>query len=511
MDAADTAALRRCAFALMRPLRDSNACRWMSRRRRPVGRHIFLLMLMVSGVGLFRAEQPHERVFRAGAATSNITPDISGPSVPGGKGPSSPHVHDELHARCLVLDDGTIRLALVVCDLQRMHHSTSREARRRIWEQMGIPPENVLISATHTHSAGGVPGPRFELEAPLNPYQEFVVRRIVDGVRRAANLLRPAEVAFGRVAAPEYSFNRRWLMKQVTTPPNPFGGVDRVQSSPGFQNRSRLIEQAGPIDSTLSFLAFREPGGRLISVFSSYNMHYVGRGVPGHISADYFGAYCEALRRLQSSEDPDRPFVAIMASGTSGDVTVTDNSKPTPPGGPWAYMHKVADDLAGRVNRALPGAAWQKSAPLASRYQVLELGWRNVEKEMRALEQRDASAPALSYQQGIAARNMPTLATLANPAPVPLQVLRIGDTAIAGSACEMFAETGLEYKRRSPFAQSFLVSINHGYMGYLPTPRHFELGGYETWPGINVLEPQASVKIMDALLAMTAELAAKRE
>jgi neutral ceramidase len=492
-------------------LRDLAPCRFAVKSavfRQRASLLVALLGWCWLGLTPAEAEQAVGLHFRAGAATSNITPDLSGPPMTDGERSLSTHIHDELHARCLVLDDGKTRLALVVCDLQRMHHLTSREARRRIHEQIGIPPENVLISATHTHSAGGVPGPRFNFEPPLNPYQDFVVRRILDGVRRAANNLRPAEVAFGRVAAPEYSFNRRWLMKEVTTPKSPFGAADRAQSSPGFK-RGNLIEQAGPIDSTLSFLAFREPGGRLISVFSSYNMHYVGRGIPGHISADYFGAYCEALRRLQSSEDLDRPFVAIMASGTSGDVTVTDNSKPPPPGAPWAYMHKVADDLAGRVNRALPGAAWQESAPLASRYQILELAWRNVEKEMRALKQRDASAPALSYQQSIAARNMPTLAILANPAPVPVQVLRIGDTVIAGSACEMFAETGLEYKRRSPFAQSFLVSINHGYMGYLPTPRHFELGGYETWPGINVLEPQASVKIMDALLAMTQELAVK--
>ena len=444
--------------------------------------------------------------FRAGAAISNITPDLSPPStVPPGRA-NLMHVHDELHARCLVLDDGTTRLALVVCDLQRMHHLTSREARRRIHEQIGIPPENVLISATHTHSAGGVPGPRFNFDPPLNPYQEFVVRRIVDGVRRAANNLRPAEIAFGRVAAPEYSFNRRWLMKEA--PKSPFGGVDRARMNPPHQHPD-LIEQAGPIDSTLSFIGFREPGGRMISVFSSYNMHYVGRGAPGHISADYFGAYCEALRRLQPSEDPDRPFVGIMASGSSGDLTVTDYSKPPPPSTPWVYMRQVAEDLAGRVNRALPGAPWQKSASLASRYQVLELEWRNVEKELKLLNQRDPSAPPLSYVESIAARNMPVLATLPNPAPVPLQVLRIGDTVIAGTACEMFAETGLEYKQRSPFAQSFMVSINHGYMGYLPTPRHFELGGYETFPGVNVLEPQASVKIMDALLAMTKELAVK--
>jgi hypothetical protein len=53
-----------------------------------------------------------------------------------------------------------------------------------------------------------------------------------------------------------------------------------------------------------------------------------------------------------------------------------------------------------------------------------------------------------------------------------------------------------------------MVELAHGYYGYMPTPRHFELGGYETWPGTNNLEPQASVKMMDALLEMAAELKA---
>lgn len=41
----------------------------------------------------------------------------------------------------------------------------------------------------------------------------------------------------------------------------------------------------------------------------------------------------------------------------------------------------------------------------------------------------------------------------------------------------------------------------------MPTPRHFELCGYETWPGTNYIEPQASVKVMDALLEMGGEVA----
>jgi hypothetical protein len=51
-----------------------------------------------------------------------------------------------------------------------------------------------------------------------------------------------------------------------------------------------------------------------------------------------------------------------------------------------------------------------------------------------------------------------------------------------------------------------MVSLNHGYLGYLPTPRHHKLGGYETWLGTNRLEIEASDKLLAALLEMAKEL-----
>src|SRR4051812_35926987 len=57
-----------------------------------------------------------EGAFRAGAATSNISPWL-GLSINGSmRDHKVEHVHDELHARALVLDDGKARLAIVVAD-----------------------------------------------------------------------------------------------------------------------------------------------------------------------------------------------------------------------------------------------------------------------------------------------------------------------------------------------------------------------------------------------------------
>ncbi|MDZ7620797.1 MAG: neutral/alkaline non-lysosomal ceramidase N-terminal domain-containing protein, partial [Patescibacteria group bacterium] len=261
---------------------------------------------------------------QAGAATSNITPEL-GTLVVGGFAPyPAKHVHDELHARCLVLDDGKTKIALVVCDLLGLHRSVSVEARRLIEEATGIPPTNVLISATHTHSAGTALGTnRYSNEQELDDYQRFVARRIADGVTRAANLLRPAEVAFGTVDIPEYVHNRRWLMREGSVPPNPFGKIDKARMNPPVASPD-LIEPAGPVDPAVSIIALREPGGRLIAVYSAYSQHYISGTGPAHVSADYYGVFCETLKKLQADGETDPPFVAMLANGTSADINSID-------------------------------------------------------------------------------------------------------------------------------------------------------------------------------------------
>ena len=478
---------------------------------------------MILGFVLAAAPAPLE----AGAATSNITPPL-GTKIVGGFAPyPAEHVHDELHARCLVLDDGQTRLALVVCDLLGLHRSVSVAARRLIEEETGIPPQNVLISATHTHSAGTALGSnRYANEQELDDYQRFVARRIADGVRRASNLLRPAEIAFTRVDVPEQVHNRRWRMRQGSVPANPFGEIDQVQMNPPVRSPN-LVEPAGPVDPTVSIIALREPGGRLISVYCAYSLHYVGGSGPAHVSADYFGMFCEALKRRQPDVDGDPPFVALLANGTSGDINNIDRLNPRSSRVPYQRMREVAEDVADKVHVALGKIeSWQDRITLDARMHELQLAWRPVDGELLEwaadVEARAPRVPGGNLPVGAKfateqefvrplsyAGRVELLAEASGPALVPLQVLRIGDIAIGTSPCETFAEIGLEFKQRSPLADSFMVSLAHGYIGYLPTPRHFELGGYETWPGTNYLEPQASVTMLDALIEMTTEITPK--
>ncbi len=85
---------------------------------------------------------------------------------------------------------------------------------------------------------------------------------------------------------------------------------------------------------------------------------------------------------------------------------------------------------------------------------------------------------------------------------IPLQVLRIGEVGIAAIPFEVFVESGLALKDKSPFPRTFVIELANGSYGYLPTPRQHELGGYETWLGTNLVERQASEKIEEKLLQM---------
>jgi len=464
---------------------------------------MILAVSCLASVRLFAAS-PDKAGFRAGAAASNITPFLGGEIVGNFIRPIATNVHDELHARCLVLDDGRTRLALVVCDLLGTSRSVSTEARKLIQQNTGIPPEHVLISAVHTHSACIASG-----KGTVGEYNKFVAQRIADGVQTAIGRLRPAQVAFATAEAPEHVFNRRWFMKHGTVPPNPFGGVDRVKMNPPGGSPD-LVEPAGPTDPAVSVLALREPEGRPIAVYSAYSLHYVGGTRDGDISADYYGMYCEELKRLLGVRDQDPPFVAMMANGTSGDINSINFRKPRPSLPPYVRMRAIADDIAGKVHYALAKAEYRSGVTLAARFRELTIGSRQPTADQLAWAKATLAKPAPKSDKvdmpATYARRTLSVAEMPKTVLAPLQVFRIGPVCIAAMPCEVFCEIGLEFKKRSAVQPAFMVELAHDGLGYLPTPRHFALGGYETWLGTSRMEPQASEKMLGTVLEMAAEV-----
>src|SRR5438552_4182698 len=88
-----------------------------------------VVTLLSSGL---RGAEPGKKPFRAGAYAMDITPQKYPISVNGGmQDRLATAAHDRLHARCLVLDDGATRLALVVCDSCMIPRELLDEAKHR--------------------------------------------------------------------------------------------------------------------------------------------------------------------------------------------------------------------------------------------------------------------------------------------------------------------------------------------------------------------------------------------
>ena len=456
------------------------------------------------------------QIFQAGAATSNITPPL-GEGIVGnfGNPPPATHIHDELHARCLVLDDGETRLAFAIVDNVGIKREVFDEAKRLIHEATGLPKEHMLMSSTHTHSAtsaGGVGEKRrgWHVEEPLDAYQSFLARRIADGVRVAINNLEPARIGWGVGKVPQHVFNRRWKMKPGTPTPNPFGGEDQVVMNPGVSNPN-LLEPAGPTDPEVSFISVQSTQGRPIAVLGNYSLHYVGGLPKDHISADYFAMFSDRIQELLKADRQDPPFVGIMSNGTSGDVNNINFRGPAEKNPPYAKMRLVAEDVAQEVFRVYQTIQHQEWVRLQAAQSELTLKVRRATPEMMAhaekvLARHDTVTPAHRLEETYSQRVLQMEAEWPDEIDIILQTFRMGDLGIAAIPFETFAETGLEIKEKSPFQPTFTIGLANGIYGYLPTPEQHALGGYETWFGTNKVETNASRKIVEELLALFARL-----
>ena len=452
--------------------------------------------------------------FRAGAASANVTPPLGEPIVGGWASPPATFVHDELHARCLVLDDGATTLAFVVVDSVGVARGVFDRARKLVREETGLPEANLLLAATHTHSATSSQFPNpLAPDDTLTDYQRFLARRVADAVRLARHNLAPAEVAWGAADVSEHVFNRRWFLKPGTPLPNPLGGEDKVRMNPAPAS-PELVEPAGPVDPQVTFLAVRSPNAAPIALLANYSLHYVG-GVPeGHVSADYFGAFADRLAKQLQGDAPDPPFVGILTNGTSGDVNNIDFLHKTAPLPPYQKMRLVANDVAGAVLNALRAAPYRRDVTLAAARTDLALATRRPTAEQvafaRSVLGRPAGEKPRHPHERVYAERVLQLHDSPAEIAVPLQAFRVGDLGVAAIPFEVFAETGLAIKKASPLSPTFTIELANGAYGYLPTPKQHALGGYETWLGTSRVEVGASDKIERAVLDLLRGLKADR-
>lgn len=422
------------------------------------------------------------RTIQAGAAAVDITPPL-GVSLDGpiSKGGVAIGVADPLFARSLVLDDGETRIAIVICDNTMISRDIFDRAKRRAHQSIGLSVDKMLMAATHTHSTPRAIGIS---KKPIDlAYEEQMVEGIAESVVQAVESLAPAEIGWNSGALPDWLYNRRWFLNPESIPKNVFGeSGDLVRMNPA-RNDPNLLHPAGPVDPEVSVLSVRHLDGRPLGLLANYGLHYVGGVEKGHISADYFGVFAQRIHELLDPENQTPSFVGMLSNGASGDV----NAIPRGEGSPerQGTQREIAGSLAGKVSRLYEKIEHSSRIRLAMAEVEINLGVRRPDPErLRWAEEiwETAKGKESLNRSQIYARENIALSRFPETVSLKLQALRIGDLGIVAIPCEVFAETGLALKKKSPFEKTFVIALANGHGGYLPTPEQHNLGGYETWP-----------------------------
>lgn len=403
------------------------------------------MMLPLAAMFMAQPLVAHADTFKAGAAKVDITPD--GEKLP----QNFLGVLDRVHVRAIVVENGKDRAGMVTVDVGGIPTPIWERVSAKAAKELNIPVENLLMTATHTHSVpwGWSVG-----------YEE----QVYEALEEAAAALQPARMSNGTGVS--YINTNRNIIDPVTK---------RWWEGPNYD---------GPSDKTVAVVNFETLTGEPIAVYYNYAVHPVITGNLDMISGDIPGA---ASKYIEDSIGGD--VVAVNSYGAAGDQNPI-------------FFQQTYDlrairiaDFAARgedISNAMPpgGQGMDRSNPRVAmlmeqqKQMNLTLGQMLGEEVLHVLRS-GLSRPETDVKvEGAAMTVMcPARKRLnqgragyageyedADPIGVRLSMLRLGDTAIGGVNAEMFTMIAQRFKSESPLKNSILVALTNGSSGsgYIP-------------------------------------------
>jgi hypothetical protein len=487
----------------------------MTGRRRQFG--VLALLAVVISVtggnwnGVLAADEASGPLLKVGFAERDITPEL-GMEAPGGYAKARHTVfHDACKVRAAVFDDGRSRVALVGVDALEIVHPTVAAARKAIAARCGIPPQAVMIGASHSHTSGpacGVLPGEYDHASPLvrslayekstcaDPkYLKRLEEQIADAVCAANDARAEALCGAGNGIEGKAAFNRRFRMKN---------GL--CYTHPG-QGNPEIVEPAGPIDPNVGVIGVWNKEGKCLGCVVNFCCH--GTTGPNGISANWIYHMEKTIRGAMGQD-----AVVVFLQGASGDVTQVDNLSPYVHPGQERWGEIVGCRVGAEAVKVLVSMARGPLLPLNARSDTLHIKRRIPQPEhvTKALELVQQPESKVGHTEWAFAKETVLLdASLAKEKSrdVEVQVIQVGPVVILANCAEYFCQFGLDLRTKSHFPFTFIVELANGRVGYVPTKEALgpHGGGYETrLTSCSNLEPTAGRQIAETCIRLAQQM-----
>ncbi|HEX8522729.1 MAG TPA: hypothetical protein VF669_10770 [Tepidisphaeraceae bacterium] len=353
-------------------------------------------------------------------------------------------VEAPIFARAVYLEHAGEKLLMIVCDVIALDTETVLRVRRWAEQALGLEPRQVMLAATHTHSAPATVS-LFSAGACSESYVQFLEEQMCRVAGAAVESAELADVVSARVSL-ELAIDRR-------------------------------DQPSAHTDPWVWGVGFKRADGSFIAAMINYAMHPVAHGhVQRQVSPDWCGAAAESVASLLRCD------VATVTTGAAG------NLNPPFLNEPWSAVKALGQRVAAAIAPALRTAAPQREA--------LRVVSRSVALPLEAHDQAGVDAVAdrelvkidpswawrdlyrSAVQQWREKMKQEVAAGRGESVEIEIQVTKIGEVYLVAINGEIFSRF-TDLLRQRTGKDLFVVAYANAAFGYVPTRQAYAEGGYE--------------------------------
>jgi hypothetical protein len=354
--------------------------------------------------------------------------------------------------------------------------------RKIITEKTGIPEQNILVCATHTHSGPEVfTKSKFMTAADTPPpdidrsYLDTLVKKIAGSALIAHKEMRQVKIGAAKGQAPEIVYNRRprnneGQVKMAFTVPPEVRATRKVVVDPGGDVRTTFVLpddktdwKFGPVDPEVCVLRVENMDGELLASLVNFGCHPVSiyPFLSTAVSADYPAFVTSVVEQAEGG-------LCLFTLGLAGDAVPFDRGV-----------------LPRRqIGRAIGGEALRRLQFVTTTGDVTLSG---LKKEVEFPTKLPAAEKAAGNDK------------IPEPVISEIQVLRLGDIYILGLPGEVLVEVGLAIKKRAGLEKLFIVTLSNDAIGYVCHSAAYDEGGYESAGATNLAKGAGEIMIEKSL------------
>lgn len=403
---------------------------------------------------------PTNDTLMLGVSRRDITPEIGALLMGYNPHTVSNKINDKLNTTAFVFKYGTTKVALVSITVCLISDTICNELRQKISEITDIPFENIMLSATHTHSGPITTDMVGWGEPDLKYLEENFYPNVINSVKEANEKLTFVEMG--------YSIG------------NSYVGINRRELNDKNEIAFGQCEW-GAFNPKMTVISFKDCDQNIIANIIHYGCHATAAGNNLEISRDWPGVMTDILERESGA-------ITAFFNGPEGDVGPRLSNGHTV--GQKNIQHAmdlgaVAGYDAVRIFKQI-NHYYNPVLTVSSRLLELKLSprvsyeyakeqyelFKNETINIRAQSRDYYEKIIKSYENGYKEKEYTY---------IPQTAFKLGDIAFAGFPYELFSEIGMRINKMSSIGHVMSIACTNGTLSYFPTEEQLCRGGYEVF------------------------------